>query len=276
MAGPMNLRIAVLSLLIAPTWCTADYEVLKADDNNAAAPAVRTQAILPDAGGPPNAFGHANGYEAVFANAAPHFRVLGPLGGTPCHKRVKTSVTAKAAGCQWATNAAPFNMSNGDCDDGFAISNGVTFGTGGWKVQIGVTADGSWVVGTLNESVVASLNLTNSVNGFGWLVRGGAVVVGQDTYRAPRTTVGVTKDGRLLSLEVDGCEPGSGCLFPLGNTTHEMATLLAARGAYHAINLDGGGSSAVVADGKVIDHPTDMDRWILRKERAVTSIVCVL
>ncbi len=55
-----------------------------------------------------------------------------------------------------------------------------------------------------------------------------------------------------------------------------MAELLVARGAVHAINLDGGGSSAVFSSGRVINHPTDTDRWPIFSERAVTSIICVL
>ena len=104
-----------------------------------------------------------------------------------------------------------------------------------------------------------------------WQGRGG-----KDTYVAPRTAIGVKKDGRLISLEVDGCEPQVGCLWKLGKTEYDMAQLLVTRGALHAINLDGGGSSSVVEDGKVIDHPTDKDRWLLRDERAVATITCVL
>ena len=54
-----------------------------------------------------------------------------------------------------------------------------------------------------------------------------------------------------------------------------MADLLISVGAVHAVNLDGGGSSAVVVDGQVVDHPTDTDLWARKKERAVTTIVCI-
>ena len=54
-----------------------------------------------------------------------------------------------------------------------------------------------------------------------------------------------------------------------------MADLLIAQGAVHAVNLDGGGSSSVVYDGQVVNHPTDWDLWAAKKERAVTTIVCV-
>ena len=168
-------------------------------------------------------------------------------------------------------------MKTGACDCGVAISDSVAFGTGGWgHAQFGVTHDGAWVIGVINASVASALNITQSINGFSWLVRGGAVAVGNDTTVAPRTAIGVTKDGRLLSLEVDGCEPQKGCLWTLGKTLHAMAELLVRRGAFAAINLDGGGSSSVVRNGTVINHPTDADHWLLRDERAVTTISCVL
>ena len=75
---------------------------------------------------------------------------------------------------------------------------------------------------------------------------------------------------------MDGCEPTAGCRLDLGKTEHQTAELLVARGAWHAINLDGGGSSTVWADGEVINHPTDSDKWRLSSERAVTSIACIL
>mgnify|MGYP002632311082 CR=1 FL=1 len=255
----------------------ADFELLKPDRYEPSANATLNLTVLKDEGGPANLRGHANGYEAVFDNGAPHFRAFPPYGGTPCDKRVKTSVTSKAHGCRWATNGSPFNMDTGACDCGMAISDGVPYGTGGWgSTSFGVTGDGSWVVGAINASVAKTLNITNSVNGFSWLVRNGVVAVGNDTVIAPRTVIGVRADGRLLSLEVDGCEPKRGCLWKLGKTEHDMAELLVKRGALHAINLDGGGSSSVVEAGKVIDHPTNTDRWVLRDERAVTTIVCVL
>ena len=269
--------LALLCALVVAPARAADYVTVAADRHEPSAPASYNKTVIADAGGPPNWRGHANAYEAVFDNASPHFKALPPRGGSPCGKRVRTSVTAAARGCKWATNASPFNMSSGDCDCGIAISDGTAFGTGGWdSVQFGVTANGSWVIGTINQSVAARLNVTNSLNGFGWLVRDGAVAVQPDTNVAPRTTVGVTSAGRLLSLEVDGCEPQVGCLWKLGKTLYEMAELLVARGALHAINLDGGGSSTAVEQGQVINHPTDRDRWLLRDERAVTTVACVV
>eukprot|EP01047_Picozoa_sp_COSAG01_P077123 COSAG01_NODE_13777_length_1537_cov_1.367872_1_plen_288_part_00 len=258
----------------------APYVLVPADAHDAGHAADITFSILHGAG---NVNGHpappgVDGYRAVVSNAAPHFRSFGPLGGKPCGKRVKTSVTARSHKCKLATNAGPFDMSNGACNGGVFITNGQVQGTGGYRSQFGVTADGKWVIGNLvNASVAAQLKVMWSIPGFSWLVRDGKnAMTKPDTYIAPRTTIGVTKEGKLLIIEVDGCEPHAGCKYTIGKTCYHMAELLLKHGAWHAINLDGGGSSSIVVNGSVVNHPTDTDLWALRKERAVTVISCVV
>lgn len=68
---------------------------------------------------------------------------------------------------------------------------------------------------------------------------------GQASFRArnPRTAVGLANEGRRLILVViDGRQPG----YSLGTTLRETAEIMLALGARDAINLDGGGSSALV------------------------------
>ncbi len=60
----------------------------------------------------------------------------------------------------------------------------------------------------------------------------------------PRTAAGVTADGRLLVMTVDGRQPG----FSEGVYLDELAALLLEEGAVDAVNLDGGGSTTLVAD----------------------------
>jgi exopolysaccharide biosynthesis protein len=55
-----------------------------------------------------------------------------------------------------------------------------------------------------------------------------------------------------------------------------MADLLISRGALHAINLDGGGSSTTVENGTTINRPTSSDNWAVKQERGVTTIACVV
>ncbi|MFD7306468.1 phosphodiester glycosidase family protein, partial [Streptomyces pharetrae] len=71
--------------------------------------------------------------------------------------------------------------------------------------------------------------------------------------RNPRTAAGVTRDGRLLLLTVDGRRPGHSA----GLSITETAEVMRGLGAVHAINLDGGGSTAMVVRDELQGHPSD-------------------
>lgn len=84
------------------------------------------------------------------------------------------------------------------------------------------------------------------------------------TSRQPRTAVGGTKDGKLMLLVCDGRgQNGSD-----GLTLSEMADIFVEAGMDYAINLDGGGSSAIVGyDGQVYNSPSD------GSQRSVPTVV---
>ena len=93
------------------------------------------------------------------------------------------------------------------------------------------------------------------------LVENGAVRVtaGEEQFpgdirygRAPRSAVGVTKAGKIVFAVVDGRQEHSH-----GLTLTEFAELLVKFGVQNAINLDGGGSSALYVDGDVVNSPSD-------------------
>ncbi|MGZ5200644.1 MAG: phosphodiester glycosidase family protein [Telluria sp.] len=73
--------------------------------------------------------------------------------------------------------------------------------------------------------------------------------------RNPRTAIGVRKDGVILVAVVDGHAPEAS----VGLTIEELRSLMAALGAADAVNLDGGGSSAMVVKGQLDNHPSDAD-----------------
>jgi hypothetical protein len=88
----------------------------------------------------------------------------------------------------------------------------------------------------------------------------GATARVQPLKRHPRTAVGITRDGRsLLLLVVDGRQPG----WSAGATLVELADLMRDLGAWTALALDGGGSSAFwwrapdEPEGKVRNRPSD-------------------
>jgi len=110
------------------------------------------------------------------------------------------------------------------------------------------------------------------MSGFGWLVYNGSNTVRtQGGEAAPRTTIGVDDQGRLIMLVVDGCET---CSRGKGPTLYEIAEILVSVGAIHAINLDGGGSSTMVMDEKLVNVPTCNDVPI-KCQRPIATVACV-
>lgn len=77
--------------------------------------------------------------------------------------------------------------------------------------------------------------------------------------RAPRTAIGVKKDGTVILLVVDGRSSSSA-----GMSLQELADYMVKLGAWQALNFDGGGSSEMVLDGKILNNPSD------GRERAVS------
>jgi exopolysaccharide biosynthesis protein len=156
----------------------------------------------------------------------------------------------------------------------------------GWVLS-GHGAAAAWIRGKLGVGgrieVRSDIRLTPRpsfapefvVDGGPRLVREGRpVAVGPETgapgfveTRHPRTAVGVRADGRILLVTVDGRQPEHS----VGMTIAELAAILRELGAVEAINMDGGGSTTMVAGGRVVNHPSD-----LTGERPVGDALLVL
>ncbi len=85
------------------------------------------------------------------------------------------------------------------------------------------------------------------------------------TTRHPRTAIAPPGNKALLVV-VDGRQPA----LSVGMSLDELARLMIELGAVEAINLDGGGSSTMTIDGKVVNHPSD-----LTGERPVSDAILV-
>ena len=83
--------------------------------------------------------------------------------------------------------------------------------------------------------------------------------------RHPRTAVAKLKDGKFLMITVDGRSESSG-----GIGLQDLAEYLLSLGAVDAMNLDGGGSTTMFLDGKVVNHPSDKEG-----ERKVSDAILV-
>ena len=82
----------------------------------------------------------------------------------------------------------------------------------------------------------------------------------------PRTAVAKLKDGKFLMLTVDGRQP----THSIGMNLNELAEFLLELGAIDAMNLDGGGSTTMFLDGKVMNKPSDKEG-----ERSVSDAILV-
>lgn len=117
--------------------------------------------------------------------------------------------------------------------------------------------------------------VVHAVGGRPILVEDGEVALSTlDTFptandRAPRTAIGIGRRARTLILVVvDGRQPAS-----RGMTLYELARLLIELGADSGINLDGGGSSAMVVPdlGGVVNVPA-RGRWEAAMEETLASL----
>lgn len=82
----------------------------------------------------------------------------------------------------------------------------------------------------------------------------------------PRTAVAKLKDGKFLMVTVDGRQPEHS----VGMNLQELAEFLLEMGAVDAMNLDGGGSTTMFLDGKIVNRPSDKDG-----ERRVSDAILV-
>lgn len=87
---------------------------------------------------------------------------------------------------------------------------------------------------------------------------GEIVVPDSDTWvgtldsRAPRTAVGIKEDGSLVFIAVDGRQKG----LSDGLTGRELAQRLLMLGIRDAAFLDGGASTEMIVDGKIVNSPS--------------------
>lgn len=88
----------------------------------------------------------------------------------------------------------------------------------------------------------------------------------QENEYAPRTAMGYTRDGRLIILAIQGRTPG----MAVGATLEQEAKILLDLGCYEALNLDGGGSSCMLVNGKATIRPSDREG-----ERAVPAVFLI-
>lgn len=186
-----------------------------------------------------------------------------------------TSVQAANAGAILAINGDYY----GAQERGYVLRNGVLYRA---SAQSGtdalvIGADGNFRIITEGETSADTLVREGAwqVLTFGpALINGGQVTVsssdevGRAMTSNPRTAIGQISEGHYLLVVSDGRTKES-----TGLSLRQLAELMQSLGAQIAYNLDGGGSSTMVFQGRVVNSPTTNGRSI--RERSVSDIVYI-
>ena len=106
--------------------------------------------------------------------------------------------------------------------------------------------------------------VTNMIGALYQLVDNGQVCSGLVNGAAPRTAVGLKRDGSLVLYTIDGRQSG----YSIGATLTQVAQRMVELGCVTALSLDGGGSTATSPDSTV---STLVDKPSGGSERAVTN-----
>ncbi len=126
-----------------------------------------------------------------------------------------------------------------------------------------------------NRSSFTKWKMQTAVAGGPVLVQNGEIRISNEEERKfygkatldrhPRTGMGYTRDNKLIVLVVEGRNPG----VAEGVTLPEMAKIFKDLGCVEALNLDGGGSSCMLVNGKETIRPSD------KKQRPVPAVFLV-
>jgi hypothetical protein len=230
-----------------------------------------------------NVHGNNSYHVLQVLNPAPFWHIYCPgchAPGSCTGVRANVSYQAQEHKCAYAFNGGPFGMTTPQCI-GPMVSDSVIIHSGASvkdQACIGIGHDPSdelaYFVGqmpTADEATALLPRMRNMLCGFEWLVYDGeSMITERGGLIAPRTIIGIHgRTGALVMAVQDGCE-----LYDTGLTNWESAQWALDLGLKYAINLDGGGSSTVYANGKVANCPMSQARPFCH-ERDVVTITCI-
>ena len=177
-----------------------------------------------------------------------------------------TSNIAKMNGAVAAINGGGFHDPNGtgtgrlpygfNLQDGEYI-NGKDVGPSEAVDFIGFSKSGNLIAGNYDKTELTDMKAMEGIT-FGppLIVDGKKMITDGDGGWGvgPRTAIGQRKDGTVLFVVIDGRQPG----YSIGATLRDVQDVLYEKGAYIAANLDGGSSSTLYLNGKVVNKPADL------------------
>lgn len=198
---------------------------------------------------------------------------------------IKTSTFAERSDAIAAINGSFFNVEAGGAVvflkvDGEIIADGAV-GRNPYTENgaVGWGDDGKPVILEKPQDGWHSVNLENLMGSGPLLISNGAVKnFNNDPFnqnRHPRSAVARTSDGRFLMITVDGRSFQS-----YGMTIPELAQFLSDLDAVDALNLDGGGSTALWIKEKnvdgIVNYPSDNLEFDHEGERGVSNAIILI
>ena len=146
-------------------------------------------------------------------------------------------------------------VGNGGKPIGLLISRGKKYhGYAKGQTVVGFTEKNKLVVGNIGSKAVKKRKLRDAIQ-----FRTPLIINGKTIYKYadnsatgihPRTAIGQKKTGEVILLSIDGRQAGSP-----GASLYDVQTILKENGCINACNLDGGHSSFMIWNKKMISNP---------------------
>lgn len=178
-------------------------------------------------------------------------------------------------------NADFYNMSTGQPTGAFVMEGTMSSNKANNRPFFAIFEDGYAYCGANNTEWDALVKehgaVIEAVGGSQMLVKNGkdstANASGSyNTDRHSRTCVGVTADGQVVMMVLDGRQEPFSC----GGTMHELAQIMMEAGCVTAINLDGGGSTTFAARQEGENNVSVVNRPSDGSERAISSSLLIV
>ncbi len=186
------------------------------------------------------------------------------LGKTASTAGERTSSMAVRLGAEVALNASFFEFAQHNPTGFYKVADKVLFPNSSTfaRSTFGIDVQGDPLITTLAKNDNWSVARDALGAGPGLVTAGQSKVAGEGyggtfaTARHPRSAIGIKKSGEVVLVTVDGRTS-----FGAGMSLPELSRLMVLLGCDQAMNLDGGGSTAMYVKGQgkagVVNHPSD-------------------
>lgn len=204
------------------------------------------------------AYGYYKGY-ILYVHDPKKLRIVVP---GKINKGEKVSDMVKRTGALAGVNGGGFAdpewKGNGFQPTGIVMSGGKIFYLDAKPTDkihvVGIDSEGKMIAGKYSANELLQMKMSEAVT-FSprFIVNGEGQIKGpEDGWGvAPRTAMAQKSDGTIMFAVIDGRQTHS-----IGVTLYEIQQMFLARGAIIAANLDGGSSTVLVKDNKIVNKPS--------------------